>query len=311
MSPIPVLYDEDTLLHHSMELLGHKLIDAYESPDRIRRILDAMAHSLSLIKLVQVHRSSEDVISQAALSNVHSKAYIEHLKTIFDRLLEVDGAEEDGCILPECFPHCSLLHMRDVGSGNERENGDGETSSSMIKGFRQPKDIFAHLGYYSFDLSSGMSKHTFRSAIAAVHLALRGVDLLLEGSHPTVFALTRPPGHHSCRSLAGGYCYLNNAVIAADYLLEKLGPLTGQDDAQSRVVILDLDFHHGNGTQSLTYNKKEPAYISIHGEDEYPYYTGGADEKGVGEGEGYNFNLPLAARPNSNRDNYVGALYGV
>ncbi|KAG8775566.1 hypothetical protein FRC15_000454 [Serendipita sp. 397] len=247
MSPIPVLYDEDTLLHHSMELLGHKLIDAYESPDRIRRILDAMAHSLSLIKLVQVHCSSEDVISQAALSNVHSKAYIEHLKTIFDRLLEVDGAEEDGCILPECFPHRSLLHMRDVGSGNERENGDGETSSSMMKGFRQPKDIFAHLGYYSFDLSSGMSKHTFRSAIAAAHLALRGVDLLLEGSHPTVFALTRPPGHHSCRSLAGGYCYLNNAVIAADYLLEKLGPLTEQDDAQSRVVILDLDFHHGNG----------------------------------------------------------------
>ncbi|KAG8821161.1 hypothetical protein FRC17_009908 [Serendipita sp. 399] len=307
MAQIPILYDEDTLLHHSLELIGHKLIDAHESPDRILRIFAAMEHSTSFINLVKIQCSEDSVMSQISLSNVHSKEYIEHLKTIFDRFLSAGAVEESGCILPECFPHHSLLHTKPQAPHDKIGSSSAETSA-QLKSFRLPKDPFSHLGYYSFDLSSGMSKDTFKSALAAVNLALKGVDLLLEGSHPVAFALTRPPGHHSCRSLAGGYCYFNNAAIAADYLLEKLGPFSGPDRGQSRVVILDLDFHHGNGTQSLTYDKREPAYISIHGEDEYPYYTGAADEKGIGEGEGYNCNLPLAARPNSTRDDYLSAL---
>ena len=116
-----------------------------------------------------------------------------------------------------------------------------------------------------------MSKDTYKSVACAVHLALKGVDFLMEGQahNPAVLALTRPPGHHACHALAGGYCYINNVAVAAEYLLSKLGT-TRPNETKSRVVILDLDFNHGNGPQSIFYSRREPAYISIHGEGEYP-----------------------------------------
>jgi acetoin utilization deacetylase AcuC-like enzyme len=176
-----------------------------------------------------------------------------------------------------------------------------------------PKDPFAHLGYYSFDLSSGMSFDTFTSAMASVQLAQRGIDMMLESQSQRtiqpIFVLTRPPGHHACHALAGGYCYINNVAVAAEYLLSKLGTTdTTAPPTTSRVAILDLDFHHGNGTQSIFYERREPAYISIHGEGEYPYYTGSTQERGRGDGEGFNRNFPLLARPQSTTEDYFRLL---
>ncbi len=96
-----------------------------------------------------------------------------------------------------------------------------------------------------------------------------------------------PPGHHAGRDLMGGYCYLNNAAIAAQHLI---------DQGQGRIAILDLDYHHGNGTQSIFYHRNDVLFASIHGDpdDEYPHYLGFADETGEDQGQGYNLNIPLA-----------------
>lgn len=297
-SSLVVLHDAQTVLHRSVELIAHNVIDALESPDRIHRIVKTLQskqwHWLTFLDI-----TIQETDWKPIPDNIHGSKYIQHLKTIFERFLRENAVDEDGCVLPECFPHRLLLTAG---------NGDSDMTSDDVP---LPVDPFAHLGYYSFDLSSGISKETFRSAMVAANLGIIGVDKLLaqmaqdpaQPSQP-LFCLTRPPGHHACHSLAGGYCYINNAAVAADYLVSKL-PKERSTPIGSRVVILDLDFHHGNGTQSIFYTRKEPAYISIHGENAYPYYTGRSSETGSGEGQGFNRNLPLKLRPESTRDDYL------
>lgn len=303
-SPI-ILHSPRTLLHHSVEVVGHKLIPAHECADRVQWILDAVAkHGLTV---TECDLTKEETSFASIPSTVHAKPYMHHLKTIFDQFLQAGMVEGDGCILPECFPHKYLLET--VPNLYSEVDEDVEPTRRSMTNFQLPKDPYAHLGYYSFDMSTGMSKDTFTSAMASVWLAIRAVMTIMDDSlqSAVVFALTRPPGHHACHALAGGYCYINNMAVAADYLLSKLTP-EPPNGSQSRVVILDLDFHHGNGTQSIFYNRREPAYISIHGEGEYPYYTGAVSECGSGEGKGYNRNFPLPARPKSTRDDYLGTL---
>ena len=119
----------------------------------------------------------------------------------------------------------------------------------------------------------------------AADTALTASGLIASGER-AAFALTRPPGHHAARDLYGGYCFLNNAAIAAQSLL---------DGGAERVAILDIDYHHGNGTQSIFYDRGDVLFVSIHGDpvDEFPYFLGYADERGVGEGDGMNVNYPL------------------
>lgn len=297
MANISILHDPRTTLHHSVELLGHKIIDSYESPDRIHRILQAVAGEKDGFTILTVDENEDKELNIPL--NIHSSPYIDHLRTIFGRFLEEGSVQEDGCVLPECFPHRMLLQAV-----------SNDESISMKSTIALPQDPFAHLGHYSFDMSTGISKYTFSSAIAASKLGIKGVDVILEGaknSSPIAFCLTRPPGHHACHALAGGYCYINNIAVAAEYLLSKLPTHLGAS-TQSRVVILDLDVHHGNGTQSIFYTRREPAYISIHGEGAYPYYTGDPSEEGSGEGQGYNRNLPLPLRPKSSREDYLSLL---
>ncbi|PVG03488.1 Arginase/deacetylase [Serendipita vermifera] len=307
MSNVIVLHNELTLLHHSLELIGHKLIEAHESPDRVRRILQAIKQ-MDGINLIKVDSSTEGGNGEPEIpSNIHTAEYIEHLRTIFKRFLDAGVVDKDGCVLPECFPHYRLLKP----PGSQADAAD-DPKRDMVP-LALPKDPFAHLGYYSFDLSAGMSLDTFTSAIASVQMARRAIDMVLESQArrtiQPIFVLTRPPGHHACEALAGGYCYINNVAVTAEYLLSKLGAIdTTLPSTTSRVAILDLDFHHGNGTQSIFYERREPAYVSIHGEGEYPYYTGSAQECGRGDGEGFNRNFPLLARPHSTRDDYLRLL---
>jgi acetoin utilization deacetylase AcuC-like enzyme len=120
-----------------------------------------------------------------------------------------------------------------------------------------------------------------------VNVALTGQAELAKGARG-VFSLCRPPGHHAAADYMGGYCYLNNAAIAAQAML---------DQGASRVAILDVDYHHGNGTQDIFYDRADVLFTSIHGDPrfEYPFFLGYADEKGEGVGRGFNFNYPLAA----------------
>lgn len=105
------------------------------------------------------------------------------------------------------------------------------------------------------------------------------------------FALSRPPGHHAGSALAGGYCYLNNAAIAARYLQSSSSTA---EQGLVKIAVLDIDYHHGNGTQEIFYSDPSVLYTSIHAKDDYPYYTGSKEETGYGAGEGFNLNYPLS-----------------
>lgn len=135
-----------------------------------------------------------------------------------------------------------------------------------------------------FDTGTPITAQSFDAAVRAVDVTLSAVKVGLEKGVPT-YALTRPPGHHAMRNYGGGYCYFNNVAVAARFLEEK----------GLRVAILDLDFHHGNGTQEIFYTDPNVLFVSIHGTPEhfYPWFSGYSSEIGEGPGEGTNLNIPL------------------
>jgi acetoin utilization deacetylase AcuC-like enzyme len=147
-------------------------------------------------------------------------------------------------------------------------------------------DVEAQLGSFAFDTATPITKGTWAAALAAVNVTLSAATAL-RGGERAAFALTRPPGHHASRQNFGGYCYLNNVAIAAQWLC----------DAQVRPAILDVDYHHGNGTQEIFYDRGDIFYASIHADPAfaYPHYWGFPDERGQGPGEGANLNLTLAS----------------
>jgi acetoin utilization deacetylase AcuC-like enzyme len=162
---------------------------------------------------------------------------------------------------------------------------------------RPPHDRSRRAGYYCIDTFTPLSVEAYKAARAAVNVALSGAAAIVAG-HPLVYSLCRPPGHHAERDTYGGFCYFCNGAIAAQYLLERLG----------RVAILDVDYHHGNGTQDIFYNRSDVLTVSIHGHPSfaYPYFAGFADEVGEGPGKGFNLNLPLAEDVGDAR--YLAAL---
>jgi acetoin utilization deacetylase AcuC-like enzyme/ribosomal protein S18 acetylase RimI-like enzyme len=149
---------------------------------------------------------------------------------------------------------------------------------------RPPRDRSVRAGYYCIDTFTPLSHDAYKAARAAVNVALTGAEALLDG-HQLVYSLCRPPGHHAERDTYGGFCYFCNGGIAAQYLVERMG----------RVAVLDVDYHHGNGTQDIFYHRSDVLTVSIHGHPSfaYPYFSGFADESGEGEGLGYNHNMPL------------------
>lgn len=188
---------------------------------------------------------------------VHDPDYVEHLRTIYERWAAVGGAPQSA--FPSIFPRPGLE--------------------------RFSPSPWAEIGYYSLDLSAPVAEYTYDVALDAAYCALTGAVRLQQGQR-RVYALCRPPGHHAAQSLMGGYCYLNNAAIAAHHLTM---------NRTQRVAVLDIDVHGGNGTQAIFYDRADVLFISLHGspEWEYPYFCGYADERGVGAGAGYTINYPL------------------
>ena len=151
----------------------------------------------------------------------------------------------------------------------------------------EPANFIARLGLYSMDNGSPIAAGTWVAAKAGADAAATAARLLSSGVR-AVFCATRPPGHHAGADFMGGYCFLNNAAVAAQSLRER---------GCARVAVLDVDYHHGNGTQSIFYERADVLVVSLHGDPrtEYPFYFGHADETGAGSGQGFNLNLPLAA----------------
>jgi acetoin utilization deacetylase AcuC-like enzyme len=150
---------------------------------------------------------------------------------------------------------------------------------------KPPLNFAAKLGQYAFDSGTPLMSGTWIAAREGAACAVAAAQAMLAGEMATV-ALTRPPGHHAGSAYMGGYCFLNNAAIAAQHL---------RDHGLQRVAVLDIDYHHGNGTQAIFDDRADVYTVSIHGDPqtEYPFYLGHADERGTDNGEGFNLNLPL------------------
>jgi len=162
----------------------------------------------------------------------------------------------------------------------------------------EPASIHGRLGWYCFETTTPLTEHTYDAARAAVDTALTTSQLVLGGER-AAYGLCRPPGHHATSGLYGGYCFFNNAAIAAHHISTTTG---------TKVTVLDVDYHHGNGTQQIFYNRDDVQYVSLHGDPTraYPYNIGYADETGAGRGSGHNINMPLPIRTDD--DAYVEAL---
>jgi acetoin utilization deacetylase AcuC-like enzyme len=163
---------------------------------------------------------------------------------------------------------------------------------------REPTAINGRVGYWCFETTTPLTETTYQAALGAVDTALTTTQLVLAGEG-SAYGLCRPPGHHATADLYGGYCFFNNAAVAAHHVASTTG---------AKVTILDVDYHHGNGTQQIFYDRDDVQYVSLHGDPAraYPYSVGFADETGTGRGLGHNVNVPMPLRADD--DQYVNAL---
>ena len=187
---------------------------------------------------------------------VHPDRYLTFLKTIHARWSRIEGASAE--VIPNIHP------------------------ANRTDGY--PKSAVGQAGYHMTDTSCPISAETWDAAYRSAQSAIHAADLVQEGER-SVYALCRPPGHHAFAELAGGFCYRNNSAIAAERLTA----------AGRKVAVLDVDLHHGNGTQGIFYDRGDVLTVSIHAHPEryYPFFWGYPGETGVGEGEGANLNLCL------------------
>ena len=175
---------------------------------------------------------------------------------------------------------------------------EGMSEPAVSAFVREPRQVGGRAGYWGLDSAAPLVAGTYVAARAAVDVALTTADLVLGGER-AAFGLCRPPGHHAARSMYGGYCFFNNAAIAAETIARSTG---------EHVAVLDVDYHHGNGTQQIFWRRGDVRYVSIHADPDtdYPYFLGRADETGEGDGAGENYNLPLP--PGTGNAGYLEAV---
>lgn len=246
------------------ELAGGQLVRPYECPER----WDYIHSSLKLAGHTDLREP--DAINMSLVEKIHSPQYLEFLQSAWSEW-QKEGFE--GEAIPTVFPARRMQQ-------------------------RVPDYIDGKLGYYAMAVETAITSGTWQAAQSSAAVAVTAQKLVTDVTSE-VFALCRPPGHHSAADLYGGYCFLNNAAIAAQGFL---------DDGASRVVILDVDFHHGNGTQDIFYQREDVLFISLHGDPvhAFPHFLGYVDETGAGAGEGFNVNYPML--PGTGFDVWQSAL---
>jgi acetoin utilization deacetylase AcuC-like enzyme len=247
------IYSDDHRLHHgAAEFYRGRLVPCFEMPERADQVLDRVRQA-GLGPIV-----APDRFDRAALTRVHTADYVAFLESAWD---EWAALGETGDALPYVWPAADL--RQDVA----------------------PDHIDGKLGFYAIDAAVPITAGTWAAVRSSADCALTGARHLAGGA-ASAFALCRPPGHHAGARAMAGFCYLNNAAIAAQFL---------RDQGQARVAVLDIDYHHGNGTQAIFYDRADVFVTSLHGDPkvEYPFFLGHADERGHGAGLGFNRNFPL------------------
>jgi acetoin utilization deacetylase AcuC-like enzyme len=247
-----IVYSENHRAHFAQgEIFGGEFVTPFERPSRMEYILR------ELKRRGMTDIAAPKPIDMKAVARVHDKGFLKFLETAWGEWV---AAGNRGEILPSSFPNRSLRQ-------------------------RIPKSIDGKVGYYIHSLETCITAGTWEAATSSAAVALTAQRLVAQGER-AAFALCRPPGHHAHDDLYGGYCFLNNAAIAAQAF---------RDQGAARVAILDVDFHHGNGTQDIFYNRADVLFCSLHGEPEtaYPNFLGYKDETGAGKGEGFNINYPM------------------
>jgi len=271
-SAVKVFYSDVHFQHNPpFEIFdGGEKLPNFEVPERAQRILSAL-HQTSWAEILAPQNFGLE-----PLRAVHEAGYLDFLRSAYDewQLSAIDADYPKTALLPATFPPAGWR--------------------------RKPSSLLGLAGYYMMDLSAPIVAGTYAAALASANCALSAASALLE-PEPTfqkaAFALCRPPGHHAGRANCGGYCYINNAAVATNWL-----------SRSGKVALLDIDYHAGNGTQDIFYEREDVLSISIHADPhfEYPYFSGYADEIGAGAGLGFHRNFPLPAGTQDSQ--YLAAL---
>jgi acetoin utilization deacetylase AcuC-like enzyme len=272
---IPVVHADTYQLHDpAFEIWpGGRITPYLETPQRAEIILAALRET----HWARIVTPQADPAGSLPLL-VHDSGYVWFMRHGFSQWLSTNPP------LPEGYP--PTYYPASFPPPRARRAWRGEGQWAAAEGY----------GYYTFDLTAPLLEGTYAAAQGSARCAMTAANLVLQGE-PTAYALCRPPGHHAGRDYSGGYCYFNNTAIAAR-LLSARGP----------VAVLDVDYHHGNGTQDIFWEDDRVLTISIHCDPraDYPYFTGFADETGGGAGTGCNLNLPLP--PGTSGAEYLRAL---
>jgi acetoin utilization deacetylase AcuC-like enzyme len=236
-----------------------------ENSDRMERIL----HALQQTDWAEILEPKD--FGLGPICAVHDKDYVDFLASSWTEWLATE-AEDKSTLLPATF--------------------------ALRRSPQIPTSLLGRAGYYIMDLSACIVEGTFAAALASANCALSATEAIVNRER-VAFALCRPPGHHAGKDYAGGYCFINNAAVAAHKL-----------SATGKVALLDVDYHCGNGTQDIFYDRADVLTISIHADPhfEYPYYAGYAEETGTGPGLGFHKNFPLEPSAGTDDARYRSAL---
>ena len=262
-----VVYDPGHTAHDPQSFLVRGQIRrSAEQPERATRLLDAARAAGHVIV-------APTDFGLAPIAAVHSAEYLDFLANAHTLWTALDGSAPE--ILPNVHP----------------AGGAGRPPVSY------PRAIVGRAGYHMADTACPIGPGTWQAACRSAHVAVSAAAALCDGER-VAYGLCRPPGHHAYADMAGGFCFLNNAGIAAHWLAGRYG----------RVAILDVDVHHGNGTQGMFWRRGDVFTVSVHADpaDYYPFFWGYAHERGEGDGTGANLNLPLPV--GSGDDAYCAAI---
>ena len=257
-----IFYNTAHTLHRGRhEMYRGRLVPCHEVPDRLEHVLA----ELNRRGMGPLTAPPEPADLDAVLATIHAPRYLDFIAKAWDEWVAIDPSHAELDALPSVWP--GRAFRTDV----------------------LPHNFAARMGLFSFDAGTPLTAGSWAAARGGAACAVTAARQVAAATGPqpaSAFVLTRPPGHHAGPDFFGGYCFLNNAALAAQTL---------RDSGLQRGAVLDVDYHHGNGTQSIFYERADVLAVSIHGDPltEYPFFLGHADERGVGAGEGFNLNLPL------------------